>query len=100
MSESFAHDGDRTGLDVDERGHRTRALHTIQSVKPRRFADTNGFHHDLEKTGNETCAGSGLRLVQERSQSGACCPFVETENEIHEEERCEPAWLGARRLTA
>ena len=64
-SESFAHDGDRTGLDgdehVDERRHRTRAFHTIQLVKPRRFVDTNGFHHDFEKTGNETCAGSGLR---------------------------------------
>ena len=32
--------------------------------------------------------------------SGACCPFVETENEIHVEEWCEPAWLGARRLMA
>ena len=103
-SESFAHDGDRTGLDgdehVDERRHRTRAFHTIQLVKPRRFVDTNGFHHDFEKTGNETCAGSGLRLVQDGSQSGSCCPFDETENEIHDEEWCEPAWLGARRLVA
>ena len=33
-------------------------------------------------------------------QSGSCCPFVETENEIHVEEWCEPAWLGARRIVA
>ena len=93
-----------TGLDgdkhMDERGHRTRAFHTIQLVKPRRFADTNGFHHDFEKTGNETCAGSGLRLVQDRSQSGVCCLFFETENEVHDEEWCKFAWLGARRLMA
>ena len=103
-SESFTHDGDRTGLDgdehVDERRHRTRAFHTIQLVKSRRFADTNGFHHDFEKIGNETCADTGLRLVQDGSQSGSCCPFVETENEIHVEERYEPAWLGARRSVA
>ena len=93
-----------TGLDgdehVDECRHRTRALHKIQVVKSPRLVDTNGFHHDFEKIGNETCAGSGLRLVQDGSQSGACCPFVETENEIHEKEWCEPAWLGARRLMA
>ena len=104
QNESFTHDGDRTGLDgdehVDECRHRTRAFHTIQLVKPRRLVDTNGFHHDFEKTGNETCAGSGLRLVQDGSQSGSCCPFVETENEIHVEERYEPAWLGARRSVA
>ena len=101
-SESFAHDGGRNGLDgdkhLDERRHRTRAFHTIQLVKTRRFVDTNGFHHDFEKTGNETCAGSGLRLVQDGSQSGACCSFAKTENEIHDEEWREPAWLGARRL--
>ena len=103
-SESFAHDGDRTGLDgdkhVDERRHRTRAFHTIQVVKTQRFVDTIGFQHDFEKTGIETCAGSGLRLVQDGSQSGSCCPFVETEIEIHDEEWCELAWLGARRLMA
>ena len=78
-----SHDGGRTGLDgdehVDECRHRTRALHTIQLVKSRRFADTNGFHHDFEKIGNETCADTGLRLVQDGSQSGSCCLFVETE---------------------
>ena len=78
-SESASHDGDRTGLDgdehVDECRHRTRAFHTIQLVNSRRVADTNGFHHDFEKTGNEACAGSGLRLVQDGSQSGACCLF-------------------------
>ena len=103
-SESASHDGDRTGFDgdehVDECRHRARAFHKIQLVKSLRLVDTNGFHHDFEKTGNETCAGSGLRLVQDGSQSGACCPFDETENEIHEEEWCEPAWLGARRLMA
>ena len=75
-SESFAHDGDRTSdKHVDERGHRTRTFHTIQLVKP-------------------------FKQVQDRPQSGACCPFVETENETHGEEWCEPAWLGARRLVA
>ena len=37
VSESFTHDGDRTGLDgdkhVDECRHRTRAFHAIQLVK-------------------------------------------------------------------
>ena len=96
--ESFAHDGDRTGFDgdkhVDECRHRTRAFHAFQLVKPRRLVDTNGLHHDFEKTGNETCAGSGLRLVQDRSQSGVCSSFVETENEVHGEECCKLAWLG------
>ena len=45
--ESCAHDGGRTGPDgdkhVDERRYRTRAFHTIQSVKPRRPVDTNGI---------------------------------------------------------
>ena len=54
---------------------------------------TNEFHHDFEKTGNETCAGSGLKLVQDGSQSGFCCPFDETENEIHAEE-CFESWLS------
>ena len=72
-----------------------RTFHTIRLVKPRRFIDTNGFHHYSEKTGNETCAGSGLRLVQDGSQSGACCSFAETENEIHEEKWSELAWLEA-----
>ena len=100
--ESFAHDGDRTGSDgdkhVDECRHRTRAFHALKLVKLRRLVDTNGLHHDFEKTGNETCAGSGLRLVQDRSQSGVCCSFVETENEVHDDECCKLAWLGARRL--
>ena len=91
---------DLTVTNVDECRHRTRAFHKIQLVKSPRLVDTNEFHHDFEKTGNETCACSGLRWVQGGSQIGACCPFVETENEIHEEERCEPAWLGARRLMA
>ena len=102
--ESFTHDGDRTGLDgdkhVDECRHRTRAFHALQLVKPRRLVDTNGLHHDFEKTGNETCAGCGLRLVQDRSQSGVCSSFVVTENEAHGEECCKLAWLGARRLLA
>ena len=84
-----------TGLDsdehVDEYRHRTIAFHKIQLVKSPRLVDTNVFRHDFEKIGNETCAGSGLRLVQDGSQSGACCPFIETENEIHEKEWCEPA---------
>ena len=48
----------------------------------------------------KTCAGSGLRLVEDGSQSGASCSFDETENEIHEEDWSELAWLGARRLLA
>ena len=102
--ESSTHDGDRTGFDgdkhVDECRHRTRAFHALQLVKPRRLVDTNGLHHDFEKIGNETCAGSGLRLVQDRSQSGVCSSFVETENEVHGEEYCKLAWLGARRILA
>ena len=43
---------------------------------------------------------SGLRLVRDRSQSGVCSSFVETENEEHGEECCKLAWLGARRLLA
>ena len=54
-SESFTHDGDRTGFDgdkhVDECRHRTRAFHAFQLVKPRRLVDTNGLHHDFEKIG-------------------------------------------------
>ena len=73
---------------------------SLQLVKPRRLVDTNGFHHDFEEIGNETCAGSGLRLVQDRPQSGVCSSFGETENEVHDEERYEPAWLGARRNVA
>ena len=102
--ESATHDGDRTGFDsdkhVDECRHRTRAFHALQLAKPRRLDDTNGLHHDFEKIGNETCAGSGLRLVQDRSQSGVCSSFVETENEVHDEECCKLAWLGARRILA
>ena len=86
-SESFTHDGDRTGLNgvehVDECRHRTRAFHAFQLVKPRRLVDTNGLHHDFEKTGLETSTGSELRLVQDRSLSGACSSFFETENEVH-----------------
>ena len=67
---SFTHRRGRTGLDddehLDERRHRTRAFHTIQLVKSRWFVDTNGFHHDFEKTGNETYAGSGLRFGSRR----------------------------------
>ena len=55
---------------VDECRHRTRAFHVFQLVKPRRLVDTNGLHHDFEKTGNETCAGSwtqiGSRQITER----------------------------------
>ena len=40
------------------------------------------------------------RLVEDGSQSGSCCLFVETENEVHGEECCKLAWLGARRLLA
>ena len=72
----------------------------LKLVKPRRLVDTNGLHHDFKKIGNETCAGSRLRLVQDRSQSGVCSSFVETENEAHDEECCKLAWLGARRLLA
>ena len=75
-SGSFAHDGDRTGLDgdkhLDERRHRTRAF----TDKPWRIVNTKGLHRDFEKTGNESCAGSGLRLVQDGSQRGACCSFA------------------------
>ena len=57
-SESFTHDGDRTGFDgdkhVDECRHRTRAFHAFLLVKPRRLVDTNGLHHDFEKTGHGT----------------------------------------------
>ena len=83
---------------MDECRHRTRAFHALQLVKPRRLVDTNGLHHDFEEIGNETCAGSGLRLVQDRSQSGVCSSFGETENEVHDEECCKLAWLGARRI--
>ena len=85
---------------MDKCRHRTRAFHALQLVKPRRLVDSNGLHHDFEKIGNETCAGSGLRLVQDRSQSGVCSSFVETENEVHDEECCKLAWLGARRILA
>ena len=102
--ESSTHDGDGTGFDgdkhVDECRHRTRAFHALQLVKPRRLVDTNGLHHDFEEIGNETCAGSGLRLVQDRSQSGVCSSLGETENEVHDEECCKLAWLGTRRILA
>ena len=39
-------------------------------------------------------------MVQDRPQGGACCSFTESENEIHDEKRCEPAWLEARRSLA
>ena len=39
-------------------------------------------------------------MVQDRSQSGVCSSFGETENEVHDEECCKLAWLGARRILA
>ena len=45
-----------------------RELFTRSSwSNPEDLVDTNGLHHDFEKIGNETCAGAGLRLVQDRS---------------------------------
>ena len=83
-----AHCGCRTGLDgdkhLDERRHRTRVIHTIQLVKSCRIVDTNGLRHDFEEAGNETRA-STVRLVQDRSQGGACCSFDRIENEVYEE---------------
>ena len=38
-----------------ERRHRTRAFHSVQLDKPRRLVDTNGLHHDFEKTITERC---------------------------------------------
>ena len=102
--ESFAHCGGRAGLDGDEhlvkRRHRTRVIHTLQLVRPCRIVDTTGLHHDFEETGNVTRASTGLRVVQDRSQGGACCSFAEIENEIHDEKWCEFARLGARRFLA
>ena len=79
-----------------------RELFTRSSwSNPRRLVDTNGLHPDFEEIGNETCAGSGFRLVQDRSQSGAMQFFrLKTENEVHDEECCKLAWLGARRILA
>ena len=39
-------------------------------------------------------------MVQDRSQSGVCSSFGETENEVHDEDCCKLALLGARRLLA
>ena len=82
------HCGCRTGLDgdkhLDERRHRTRVIHTIQSVKSCRIVDTTGLRHDFEEAGNETRA-STVRLVQDRSQGGACWSFDRIENEVYEE---------------
>ena len=48
----------------------------------------------------KTFASAGLRLVQDRPQVGTSCPLAESENEIHDEKRCEPARLEARRSLA
>ena len=37
---------------------------------------------------------------KDRSQSGVCSSFVDTENEVHGEDCCKLAWLDARRLLA
>ena len=76
------------------------SFHAFQLVKPRRLVDTNGLHHDFEKTGHGTSSGPRFGLVQDRSQSGVCSSFVETQNEVHRWECCKLAWLGARRLLA
>ena len=47
---------------------------------------------------NETRASAGLRPAQDRSQGGVCCSYTENENEVFDEERCELAWLEARRF--
>ena len=64
---SFAHCLGRNGLDrdehLDERRHRTGAVHTVQLDGPGRFGNATGLHHDLEKSGRKTCTSAGLQLV-------------------------------------
>ena len=55
-------------------------------MKSCRIVDTNGLRHDFEDAGNEIRA-STVRLVQDRSQGGACCSFDKIENEVYEESR-------------
>ena len=92
---------------------RARALHTMVTeldvmvtntwmnadTEKELFTRSSWSNHEDSLT-RVDFADAGLRLVQDGSQSGSCCPFVETENEIHVEERYEPAWLGARRSVA
>ena len=72
---------------LDGRRLRTRATHTLQLVGPRGIVDTNGLHHVFKEIRNEIRASAGLRLVQDRSQGGVCCPFTENENEVYDEKR-------------
>ena len=90
---SFTHCSGRTGLDRDEHldGRRltTGAVHTLQLDGPSRRINANG-----SKTGRKCWT-----LTASRQTTGRCCySFVEGENEIHCEKRCELAWLEARRL--
>ena len=94
--ESIAHCCGRTGLDGDEhldgRGLRTRAIYTLQLVGPCGSVDTKGLHHVYNEIRNETRANA------DRSQGGICCSYTENGNEVYDEERCELAWLEARRF--
>ena len=99
--ESSTYSDCRVGPDGDEhedgRRHRSRSVHTFKLVGPVGFADTNGLHHDLEETGDETSESSGLNLVQNGPQGGACYTQCEVENETHEKKRSELAWMGIKR---
>ena len=69
----------RNGPDGDERlwtqAQNRNCTHDAAGRNLERRADTNGLHHDLEETGSKTGASTGLRLVQDGSQGGACCFF-------------------------
>ena len=52
-------------------------LHTMQLDETWRRSDLNGLYHGIEETGRKTNASSGLRLIQDRSQGGSCCSFIE-----------------------
>ena len=60
----------------------------------------SGLYHVFEEIGSKTSASTGLRLVQDRSQGGACCSFVDIETEILCATWSEFAWLEAKGLMA
>ena len=72
---------------------RTGTVHMMQLDGTWRRADTNGPHHGVEETGSKTGASTGLRLVQDGSQGGACFFFGESETEILCETWSDFAWL-------
>ena len=83
---------------------RTRALlDCFTLVKPRRLVDYEMDFKSLTSIENwkfETCAGSGLTELGGQDRSQYAVLSLRPKNEVHGEECCKLAWLGARRILA